>query len=116
MASTTGVLYRATALKADASEDLYVRSLGFRPTKLRVVNLTNQVQVEWNAALAEGKNLKRDAAGALTVLSSGGVVPVDADSAGNAGLKVPAGLADINDADGEDLLVEAFGGSPAQYP
>lgn len=116
MASTTGVLYRATALKADASEDLYVRSLGFRPTKLRVLNLTNQVEVEWFAGLAEGKNLKTVAAGDKTVLASGGVVPVDADTAGNPGIKVPAGLADINDTDGEDLLVEAFGGAPAQYP
>jgi hypothetical protein len=115
MASTTGLLYRATALKADASENLDLRSFGFRPVRARVVNLTNQVQVEWNAGLAEGKNLKVAADGTLTVLASGGIVPLDADSNGNPGLRIPAGLADINDTDDEDLLVEVFGGSTAVF-
>jgi hypothetical protein len=115
MASTTGVLYRATALKADASEDLFVRSLGFRPTKLVVKNRTNNVKVEWGAAYPEGTNEKTVAAGTRTEITSG-VTPVDADSAGNAGVKIPAGLVDINDTDGEDLVVEAWGGAPAMYP
>lgn len=115
MASTTGVLFRATALKADASEDLYVRSLGFRPTKIAVKNRTNQVKVEWSAGLPEGTNEKTIAAGTRTEITSG-VAPIDADANGNAGVKIPAGLADINDADGEDLVVEAWGGVPALNP
>lgn len=115
MSSTTGILFRTTALKSDASEDLYVRSLGFRPTKLIVKNRTNQVQIEWGAGFPEGTNEKTVAAGTRTEVTSG-VVPVDADASGNAGIKIPAGLVDINDADGEDLVVEAYGGAPAMYP
>jgi hypothetical protein len=115
MASTTGVLYRATALKADASEDLYVRSLGFRPTKIAVKNRTNNTKVEWGAGYPEGTNEKTVAAGTRTEITSG-VTPVDADANGNPGVKIPAGLADINDADGEDLVVECWGGAPALNP
>ena len=115
MAGTTGILYRAGAAKA-TNADLLVRTLGFRPTKLKVTNLTNQVEVEWHAGLAEGKNLKRVAAGDLTVLASGGAVPVDADSDGNPGFKIPAALADINDTTTEDLSWEAWGGAPALLP
>lgn len=115
MASTTGVLYRATALVADASEDLYVRSLGFRPTKIAVKNRSNNVKVEWGAGYPEGTNEKTDATGARTEITSG-VTPVDADADGNPGVKIPAGLADINDADGEALVVEAWGGAPALNP
>ena len=115
MSSTAGVHYRAGALKA-TNADLYVRTLGFRPVRLRVTNLSNQIEVEWHAGLAEGKNLKRVAAGDLSVLSSGGVVPVDADSNGNPGFKVPAALADINDTTTEDLAWEAWGGAPALNP
>lgn len=115
MASTTGVLYRATALKADASEDLYVRSFGFRPTKITVHNRTNGVKVDWFAGLPEGTNIKTIADGTRSEVTSA-VEPVDADSAGNAGVKIPAGLVDINDADGEDLAVEVFGGAPVLTP
>jgi hypothetical protein len=115
MASTTGVLFRAGAVKA-TNADLYVRTLGFRPTKLKITNLSNQVEIEWNAGLAEGKNLKRIADGTLSVVASGGIVPVDADSAGNPGFKIPAALADINDTTTEDLSWEAWGGAPALMP
>lgn len=114
MAGTTGILYRAGAVKA-TNANLFVRTLGFRPTKLRVTNLTNQIEVEWHAGLAEGKNLKRVAAGDLTVVASGGVVPVDADASGNPGFKIPV-LADINDTTTEDLIWEACGGAPALLP
>ena len=115
MASTTGVLYRATALKADASEVLYVRSLGFRPTKIVVHNRTNGVKVEWFAGLSEGTNIKTGADGARSEVTAA-VVPVNADANGNAGISIPAGLVDVNDADGENLAVEAFGGAPGLTP
>ena len=115
MASTTGGLFRTTVIIADASEDLYVRSLGFRPIKIAIKNRTNNVKIEWSAGYPEGTNEKIVAAGTRTEITSG-VEPVDADANGNAGLKIPAGLADVNDADGEVLVVEAWGGTPALYP
>lgn len=115
MSGTVGVLYRAGAVKA-TNADLYVRTLGFRPVKLRVVNLSNQVAVEWHAGLDEGKNLKYVAAGDLTVVSSGGVEPADADANGNPGFKIPAAMTDINDTTTEDLAWEAWGGAPALNP
>jgi hypothetical protein len=115
MSGTAGVLFRAGGVKA-TNADLYVRTLGFRPTKLKVTNLTNQVEVEWHAGLSEGKNLKRIADGTLSVVASGGIVPVDADADGNPGFKVPAALADVNDTTTEDLVWEAWGGAPALMP
>ena len=113
MSDTTGVLYRAGAAKA-TNADLNIRTLGFRPTKIRVTNLTNQIEVEWHAGLAEGKNLKRIADGTLSVVASGGVAPAS-DSAGNLGILIPA-LADINDTTTEDLAWEAWGGQAALNP
>jgi len=115
MASTTGVLFRATALKADASEDLYVRTMGFRPVKFAVKNRSNNVMVEWSAGFPEGTNEKTVALGDRSEVTSA-CEPVDADSDGNPGIKIPAGLTDINDNDGEDLVVEAWGGAPALMP
>lgn len=115
MSGTVGVLYRAGGVKA-TNADLYVRTLGFRPTKLKVTNLTNQVEVEWHAGLAEGKNLKRIADGTLSVVASGGIAPVDADSAGNPGFMIPAAMTDVNDTTTEDLVWEAWGGAPALMP
>lgn len=107
MASTVGASYKAGQIQATNAE-LFVRSLGFTPVRIRVVNLDNQIRVEWNEGLAAGKNLKIIADGTLSVLASGGVEAAAADANGNAGVKIPQ-LADINDTTTEWLLWEAWG-------
>lgn len=107
MASTVGARYAAGRIKA-TNALLDIMTVGFSPRKAVVTNLTNQVLVEMNDGLESGKNLKRIADGTLSVLSSGGITP-KTDSSGNHGISIPAALADINDAAGEDLLWEAWG-------
>ena len=105
MSSATGARYAAGQVKATNAE-LKVLTVGFTPKKFRVVNLTNQIQVEWNSGLPVGTNLKRIADGTLSVITSG--VEPGSDAAGNKGLKLPV-LADINDTTTESLAWEAFG-------
>lgn len=87
--------------------DLYVRNVGFLPRKIRIVNLTNQISIEWTEGLPSANFLKIAAAGDLSVVTSGGVITSE-DSSGNQGFKLPA-LADINDTTTEALLWECFG-------
>lgn len=107
MASTVGARYATGRIKATNAQ-LDIKTVGFAPRKAVVTNLTNQVLVEMNDGLEAGKNLKRIADGTLSVLSSGGIAPVT-DASGNKGIRIPAGLADINDTTTEDLLWEAWG-------
>lgn len=106
MSSSTGAKYAAGSVKATNAE-LKVLTVGFAPKRARVCNLTNNVQVEWLSALIAGKNLKRGADGAASVVASGGIEPTS-DTAGNQGIKIPV-LADINDTTTEELIWEAWG-------
>lgn len=105
MSSTTGVRYAAGQIKA-TNAILNVLTVGFPARRFKVVNLTNQIQVEWNEALPIGTNLKRIADGTLSVITS--ALEPTHDANGNQGIKLPV-LADINDTTTEMLAWEAFG-------
>ena len=83
-----------------------ILNVGFLPRKIRIVNLTNSLQVEWTEGLPSGTNLKVADAGDLSVITSGVTTKEDTD--GNQGFRIPA-LADINDTTTEALLWEAIG-------
>lgn len=103
MSSTVGSRYEAGTLTSDLSENLDVRKIQFKPRRVVVNNLSNNIQVEWNDSLVSGRMVKTASDGTRSVVASGGIAPLDPDSDGNPGFRIPAGLADINDADGEEL-------------
>ncbi len=108
MSSTVGSRYSNGTIDADASENLDIRTLQFEPRRVVVNNLDNNIQVEWNSSMADGRMVKTASDGTRSVVASGGVSPLAPDSNGNPGFRIPAGLADINDADGEELSWQAW--------
>ena len=108
MASTVGLRYDKGFVKSTNAQ-LDVRVLGFKPTRLVVRNNTNNVMMEWMEGLPDGAFWKTAADGTRTVASSGAPTQLEGDSLNPPGFSLPAGVADINDAVGEDLWWEAWG-------
>ena len=103
MGSTVGSRVVTGGLTA-TNADIEVRTVGFCPSLVKVENMDNQVMIEWKEPLAAGRNIKTDAAGARTVVASGGIEMLAPDSDGNRGFKIPGALADINDTTTEELI------------
>jgi len=89
-----------------------VIELGFVPAMFKIVNRDNSISIEWNKNLPAGNFYKITAAGARSLVTSGGPTLVDGtDKSSNVtssfGVILPAALADINDA-AETLDVAVF--------
>lgn len=108
MASSTGLRYDS-GFEKSTNADIDVRTLAFKPKRLVVRNNTNNVMMEWNDSLPEGPFWKTAADGTRTVAGSGAPVLLEGDSQNPPGFRIPATVADINDAVGEDLWWEAWG-------
>jgi hypothetical protein len=108
MASTVGDRY-VTGKVTATNADLPIRKIGYKPKKVIVSNLSNNVKIEWNDSLGDGYAIKTVEAGTRSLLTSGAITPLDPDSAGNPGFQIGAGLADINDTTTESLLYETLG-------
>ena len=107
MGSTVGVrVYTTTRIALGANLD--IRSIGFAPKVVKVVNLTNAVKAEWNDSLADGYAVKEAANGDRSVVTSLGFTPLVVDSNGNPGIRLGA-LVDVNDTTTEELLFECYG-------
>lgn len=107
MASTVGVRY-ASGEVVSTNADLEVRSLGFKPKKVKVTNKTTFYALEHVEGLADASAFEVTDAGAKTLETSDCITLLDADSAGNPGFQVGA-RANVNDTTTEVLLWEAWG-------
>ena len=53
MSSTSGTRYVTGQAQATDTADLTIATIGFLPKKFRIFNVTNQIQIEWNAGLPD---------------------------------------------------------------
>jgi len=106
MASSVGSRYWVETRKA-TNAAMTIRSVGFKPRKVKVFNLTNAASLEWNSGMAAAAGFKTVTAGTQTYETSDGITAVVADSNGNPGFTLGA-MADVNDTTTEDLVLEAW--------
>lgn len=105
MSSTTGPRYRTGRVTA-TNAAITIRTLGFKPIKVRIVNLTTFYQLEHIKGMAAASALEVTNAGAMTLETSDCITLLDA-SAGNPGFSVGA-RANVNDTTTEILVWEAW--------
>lgn len=55
---------------------LPVRTVGFRPREVRLVNLASGDELYWVEGMADDSGVKRVAAGTATIITSGGIIPL----------------------------------------
>ena len=53
-----------------------VRTVGFRPRKVELINADSGDQMDWSSSMADAAGYKRVAAGTGAMVSSGGVTPL----------------------------------------
>lgn len=104
MSSTTGPRYETGGIIA-TNALLEIQTVGFYPRKIKIHNITNNYMVEYFDALPVGTNIQHTDAGVRSVITSA----VEPESGANPGIKIPAGLANINDTTTEELRWEAWG-------
>lgn len=102
MSSTVGSRVQEGSIVATGAA-LDIRTLGFTPRKVKVVNKTSLASLEWQEALGAAAGFKQVAAGTRTLVSADGITALTGE---NPGFTIGA-LADINDAAGEELVWEA---------
>ena len=56
--------------------DLDVRTVGFRPRSVRIINVDSADELEWVEGMADAAGLKRVTAGTGSVLTTLGVTPL----------------------------------------
>lgn len=56
--------------------DLDVRTVGFRPRSVELVNVDSADELKWIDGMADGAGVKRLAAGAASVLATLGITPL----------------------------------------
>ena len=80
--------------------------LGYVPGYISVENITNGSMAVWSAAMASGEAIKTlGTDGVRTFLSTGGFVVLDGSDGNSRGIRIPSGLADINDTNAEELII-----------
>lgn len=77
--------------------------VGFPPQRILVVNESNGASLEWFDAMGQGFALVRTAAGAQSVVTTGGVTTQDT------GFTIAGSLEHFTDADGERLTFYCTG-------
>lgn len=106
MSSTVGSRYRTGTIPA-TDADLDVRTVGFKPAKVRVTNETSLYTLEHMKGMADASAFEITNAGAKTLETSDCITLLDADSSGNPGFRIGA-RANVNDTGGEIIRWEAW--------
>ncbi len=101
MSSSVGLRY-TNGIAIAKNAILTVDYVGFRPRRVVLRNITNNVMLEWVDTLADAAGFKTVADGTRTSVSADGITPIAT------GFTVGA-LADINDTTTELLHFEAWG-------
>jgi hypothetical protein len=86
---------------------LPVRTVGYKPRKVRIVNQTTLYTVEWSEGMADASAFEITNAGAKTLETSDLITPLDPDSSGNPGFSIGA-RANVNDTTTEVLRWETW--------
>jgi len=55
---------------------LDITKVGYRPSRVKLFNMTSGDQLEWHENMADGAGFKRVAAGTGAAISSGGITPL----------------------------------------
>lgn len=58
--------------------DLDVKSVGFRPRSVELINMDSGDELKWSGSMPDAGGLKRQAAGTSVVLTTTGVTPLAA--------------------------------------
>jgi hypothetical protein len=66
----------ATGIVRGTGASLDVKTVGFRPSKVRVYNLGTNIGLEWTMAMPDASGLKAVAAGTRTNITSAGITPL----------------------------------------
>lgn len=74
MASGSARVVRGSFLGTGAL--LEVRSVGFRPRSLKLINTDGLAEAEWLEGMADGAMAKRVTAGTMTAPTTGGITPL----------------------------------------
>lgn len=106
MSSTVGPRY-ATGTVVSTNAALAIRTLGFKPKKVRIINVTTFYQLEHFQGMADASAFEITNAGAMTLETSDCITLLDADANGNPGFQVGA-RANVNDTTTEVLRWEAW--------
>jgi len=56
--------------------DLDVKTVGFRPKHVTLLNVTGLVRAEWNESMADDTAVKTVTDGTISVISSNGITPL----------------------------------------
>lgn len=97
MASSTSRVMRGAVVGTGA--DLNVRTVGFRPRSVKLINQDSADEMYWHSYMADASAFKRVAAGTSSVITTLGITPLAA------GFRLGADT-DLN-VDGETVLWEA---------
>ena len=95
---SSGVQRTVRGVVKGTGASLDVKTVGFRPSYVKLFNKTSRVGLEWNDTMADEESLKTAADGARTVVTSGAISPL------SNGFRL--GTDSVNAAD-EDLCWEA---------
>lgn len=106
MSSTVGSRYETGTVVA-TNAALPIRTLQFKPRKVKLVNETSLYTLEWSYGMADASAFEITNAGAKTLETSDCITPLDPDSDGNPGFQVGA-RANVNDTTTEVLRWEAW--------
>jgi len=106
MSSTVGSRYTTGTVVATGAL-LSIRTVGYKPRKVRIVNETTLYTVEWSEGMADDSAFEIVAAGDKTLETSDLITPLDPDSNGNPGFSLGA-RANVNDTTTEILRWETW--------
>lgn len=84
-----------------------IRTMNFKPRKVVLYNAANSYKMEFNDQMGD-EGFVLDPAGGSSYLGGSPIIPLDPDTAGNPGFSIAAGVANFNDALGEELVWEAY--------
>ena len=74
MASGAAKVVRGSTVGDGSAQD--IRSVGFRPRSVKLINVTSGDELFWQDTFADGAGLKRLAAGGASFITSDGVTPL----------------------------------------
>ena len=74
---SSGVQLSKNGAVTGTGANLDVRTVGFRPRRVQLLNLGGLVTADWTDSMTEGRGLKRVTAGDMTQIAAGaGVTPL----------------------------------------
>lgn len=73
---SSGVTRRVTGAVEGTGALINVRTVGFRPRRVTLLNVDGLVTAEWQDTMADDSMIKRVTAGTMTAPTSDGIIPL----------------------------------------